>query len=94
MDVGVDTAGGDDVPRKGGPGVATADLLVINKVDLAPHVGADVDLMLSDARVRRGDAPVMPTSLVTPAGAEPVATWIRSTLAGWQRSGGPVGLAM
>ena len=52
----LDTAGGDDVPRKGGPGVATADLLVINKVDLAPHVGADVDRMLADAArtARRG----------------------------------------
>lgn len=46
----LDTAGGDDVPRKGGPGVAMADLLVINKVDLAPYVGSDVDRMLSDAR--------------------------------------------
>ena len=45
----LDTAGGDDVPRKGGPGVASADVLVINKVDLAPHVGADVDRMLADA---------------------------------------------
>ncbi|MEP6296423.1 MAG: urease accessory protein UreG, partial [Ilumatobacter sp.] len=49
----LDTAGGDDVPRKGGPGVAMADLLVINKVDLAPYVRADTDRMLSDARERR-----------------------------------------
>src|SRR5215207_2509226 len=56
----LDTAGGDDVPRKGGPGVATADLLVINKVDLAPHVGADVDRMLSDAAARRS-GPVFST---------------------------------
>ncbi len=80
----LDTAGGDDVPRKGGPGVATADLLVINKVDLAPHVGADVDLMLSDARARRGGAPVLPTSLRDPTGAAAVADWVRGVLATWR----------
>ena len=58
----IDVAGGDDVPRKGGPGVTTADLLVINKTDLAPHVGADLDRMLSDATARRS-GPVLPTSL-------------------------------
>lgn len=79
----LDTAGGDDVPRKGGPGVATADLLVINKVDLAPHVGADVARMLSDAQHRRGDAPVLPTSLVAPTGASEVADWVRAVLASW-----------
>lgn len=79
----IDTAGGDDVPRKGGPGVATADLLVINKVDLAPHVGADVALMLSDAGARRSGAPVLPTSLVEPAGAAGVADWVRSVVAAW-----------
>lgn len=89
----LDTAGGDDVPRKGGPGVATADLLVINKIDLAPYVGADVELMLSDARARRGDAPVIPTSLVTAPGAEPVAEWIRSTLAAWRTPERAVGHA-
>jgi urease accessory protein len=55
----VDVAGGDKVPRKGGPGVITSDLLVINKTDLAPHVGASLDVMTRDAaRVRRG-APVV-----------------------------------
>ena len=61
----LDTAGGDDVPRKGGPGVAMADLLVINKVDLAPYVGADVERMLSDASERRDGKPVLPASLRT-----------------------------
>lgn len=74
----LDTAGGDDVPRKGGPGLAMADCLVINKVDLAPYVGADIDRMLSDARERRGDRPVELTSLVTPEGATAIANWIRS----------------
>ncbi len=77
----IDTAGGDDVPRKGGPGVALADLLVINKVDLAPYVNADVDLMLADATERRDGKPVIRSSLVTPEGAAEVADWIRSQLA-------------
>lgn len=77
----LDTAGGDDVPRKGGPGVAMADLLVINKVDLAPYVGSDVDRMLSDARERRSDRPVLPTSLVDASGARGVADWITQQIA-------------
>lgn len=79
----IDTAGGDDVPRKGGPGVALADLLVINKVDLAPYVGSDVESMLSDAADRRGGRPVVPTSLVDAAGATPVAEWLRRELVRW-----------
>jgi urease accessory protein len=88
----LDTAGGDDVPRKGGPGVAMADVLVINKVDLAPYVGADVDRMLSDASERRPGRPVVPTSLVEPSGAEVIASWIRDELAAW-RSGAPTTLS-
>ncbi|MFT4658565.1 MAG: urease accessory protein [Ilumatobacter sp.] len=77
----LDTAGGDDVPRKGGPGVAMADLLVINKVDLAQYVGSDVDRMLSDARERRDGRPVIPTSLVDQAGAQAVADWVVAQIA-------------
>ncbi len=80
----IDTAGGDDVPRKGGPGVALADLLVINKVDLAPYVHADVDLMLRDATERRSGRPVVRSSLVSPEGASEVADWIRCELATWR----------
>jgi urease accessory protein len=80
----LDTAGGDDVPRKGGPGVATADLLVINKVDLAPHVGADVDRMLTDATARR-HGPVVPTSLRQAGGASAVADWVRGIVADWHQ---------
>lgn len=79
----IDTAGGDDVPRKGGPGIATADLLVINKIDLGPLVGADVGRMVRDAEARR-TAPVIATSLAGPGGHEgvaPVADWLRSALA-------------
>ncbi len=73
----LDTAGGDDVPRKGGPGVAQADLLVINKVDLAPYVGADVQRMVADAHERRAGQPVEAVSLADPRGVEPIAAWVR-----------------
>lgn len=72
----LDTAGGDDVPRKGGPGVAACDLLVINKVDLAPYVGSDVDQMVADADERRGGRPTLAISLASAEGVEPVAKWI------------------
>ncbi|NDU72368.1 urease accessory protein UreG [Actinomadura sp. DSM 109109] len=77
----IDTAGGDDIPRKGGPGVTTADLLVINKTDLAPHVGADLVTMERDARTARGPLPVVLTSVRTGRGIEPVTDWIRARLA-------------
>ncbi|OJF11406.1 urease accessory protein UreG [Couchioplanes caeruleus] len=77
----VDVAGGDKVPRKGGPGVTTADLLVINKTDLAPLVGADLSVMDRDARARRGDLPTVFLSLTGDPGAAPVADWIRAMLA-------------
>ena len=55
----IDVAGGDKVPRKGGPGITQSDLLVINKTDLAPHVGADLDIMARDAARMRGEGPVV-----------------------------------
>lgn len=75
----LDCAGGDDVPRKGGPGVTRSDLLVINKTDLAPLVGADVDVMIAGARSHRGDLPVLTVSLRR-EGAGEVAGWIRHRL--------------
>jgi urease accessory protein len=75
----LDCAGGDDVPRKGGPGITRADLLVINKTDLAPLVGADVGVMLEGARGHRGDLPVLPISL-RGGGATAVANWVRERL--------------
>ena len=75
----LDCAGGDDVPRKGGPGIARADLLVINKTDLAPLVGADVDVMLKGARTHRGDLPVHAISL-RHDGATGIADWLRHQL--------------
>jgi urease accessory protein len=77
----IDTAGGDDIPRKGGPGIAFADLLVINKTDLAPYVGSDVDRMRADAVERRDGRPVALTSLVDEGGIQPVVAWIRELLA-------------
>ena len=77
----VDVAGGDKVPRKGGPGVTSADLLVINKTDLAPLVGADLGVMERDAAARRGSLPTVFLSLVEDRGAAPVAAWIREALA-------------
>ncbi|CAK4066534.1 unnamed protein product [Aphanomyces euteiches] len=55
----IDVAGGDKVPRKGGPGITQADLLVINKIDLAPYVGASLDVMARDAKLMRGDGPTV-----------------------------------
>jgi urease accessory protein len=72
-------AGGDKVPRKGGPGVTGADLLVVNKVDLAPAVGADLKVMARDA-VKRGDGPVVFCSLVEDTAASAVTTWVRAQL--------------
>lgn len=85
----LDTAGGDDVPRKGGPGVAAADLLVINKVDLAPYVGSDVAQMVADADDRRDGRPTVAVSLAadpdgTRAGVEPVAAWVNERIAAWR----------
>ncbi|MCU1502579.1 MAG: urease accessory protein UreG [Ilumatobacteraceae bacterium] len=79
----IDVAGGDKVPRKGGPGVTTADLLVINKTDLAALVHADLGVMDRDARARRGELPIAFTSLVHPEGAAAVAGWVRERLAAW-----------
>ena len=76
----IDIAGGDKVPRKGGPGVTLADLLVINKVDLAPYVGSDVAMMLREATERRDGGRSIPTSLVDADGARPVADWLREQL--------------
>jgi urease accessory protein len=64
----VDVAGGEKIPRKGGPGITRSDLLVINKIDLAPHVGASLDVMSADARKMRGERPFVMTDLKTQTG--------------------------
>src|SRR5213083_1727906 len=73
----IDVSGGDKIPRKGGPGVTRSDLLVINKTDLAPHVGADLNVMDRDSRMMRGAKPFVFTNLKTRHGVDEVVTWIR-----------------
>lgn len=76
----IDVAGGDKVPRKGGPGVTYSDLLVINKTDLAPLVGADLQVMASDAAAVRAGRPTVLVSLRADRSAAPVLAWVRSQL--------------
>jgi urease accessory protein len=73
----IDVAGGEKIPRKGGPGITRSDLLIINKTDLAPHVGANLDIMASDARRQRGSRPFVFTNLRTGEGVEAVVDFIR-----------------
>jgi len=72
----IDVAAGDKIPRKGGPGITRSDLLVINKIDLAPHVGASLDIMERDARRMRGERPFTFTNLKTRQGLEQVIEFI------------------
>jgi urease accessory protein len=73
----IDVAEGDKIPRKGGPGITRSDLLVINKIDLAPYVGASLDVMERDARRMREGAPFVFTNLVKGIGLGSVINWIR-----------------
>src|SRR5437763_6964533 len=66
----IDVAGGEKIPRKGGPGITRSDLLVINKIDLAPHVGANLDVMARDARAQRGTRPFVFTNLRSGEGVD------------------------
>jgi urease accessory protein len=77
----IDVAGGDDIPRKGGPGIVRSDLLVINKEDLAPHVGSNLDRMARDAADRRDGLPVTFTSLRVDPTAASVAEWVLEQVA-------------
>ncbi|MFD8299741.1 urease accessory protein UreG [Streptomyces bauhiniae] len=79
----IDVAGGDDIPRKGGPGVTTADLLVVNKTDLAPYVGSDLARMAADAKAQRAELPVTFQTLRVENGVGEVAGWVRERLAAW-----------
>jgi urease accessory protein len=73
----IDVAGGEKIPRKGGPGITRSDLLVINKTDLAPHVGASLDVMAADTRRMRGDKPFVMTNLAKLEGLDQVIDFIR-----------------
>jgi len=72
----IDVAAGDKIPRKGGPGITKSDLLVINKTDLAPYVGASLEVMDRDARKMRGERPFVFTNLKTREGIEPIAAFV------------------
>jgi urease accessory protein len=74
----IDVAEGDKIPRKGGPGITRSDLLVINKIDLAPYVGADLSVMDGDSRRMRGDRPFVFTNLMSGEGLDRIVQWVES----------------
>jgi urease accessory protein len=76
----IDVSGGEKIPRKGGPGITRSDLLVINKIDLAPHVGASLEVMERDARRMRGERPVVMTNLRAGQGVDVVAGFIETSV--------------
>jgi urease accessory protein len=76
----IDVAEGDKIPRKGGPGIIRSGLLVINKIDLAPYVGADLTVMERDARRARGERPFVFTNLREGRGVDTITDWIRREL--------------
>ncbi|MET7552892.1 urease accessory protein UreG [Streptomyces albidoflavus] len=77
----IDVAGGGDVARKGGPGITGADLLIVNKTDLAPHVEVDVAAMVADAEAARDGLPVLALSRKDPTSVAELADWVRALLA-------------
>ena len=81
----IDVAGGDKIPRKGGPGITRSDLLVINKIDLAPHVGASLEVMDLDARKMRGSGPFVFTNLKIGTGLADVVSWLERRMAAPER---------
>lgn len=76
----IDVAEGGDIPRKGGPGVTRSDLLIVNKTDLAPYVGVDLDKMKSDTKKSRGERPFVFADIKTKKGLDEVVGWIKSDL--------------
>ena len=76
----IDVAEGDKIPRKGGPGITRSDLLVINKIDLAPHVGSDLKVMERDSIKMRGNKPFIFTNIRDDEGVDDVITWIKKNV--------------
>jgi urease accessory protein len=77
----IDVSGGDKIPRKGGPGTSRSDLLVINKIDLAPMVGASLEVMARDAKVQRGERPTFFTNLRDAEGVTAIVAWLDAQVA-------------
>lgn len=73
----IDVAEGDKIPRKGGPAIRTSDLLLINKTELAPYVGADLDVMARDAKIQRGSKPFLFADLKSEKGREDLLAWLK-----------------
>ncbi|MDR1412610.1 MAG: urease accessory protein UreG [Actinomycetes bacterium] len=73
----IDVSAGDKIPRKGGPGVTRSDLLVINKIDLAPYIGASLEVMERDSKKMRGDAPFLFTNIKTGENVDAVVAWVK-----------------
>jgi len=84
----IDVSAGDKIPRKGGPGITRSDLLVINKIDLAPFVGASLDVMQSDAKRMRGDRPFVFANIRDGKGVPEIADFVETE--GGLRSGAPI----
>lgn len=76
----IDVAEGDKIPRKGGPGITRSDLLVINKIDLAPYVGASLEVMERDSKLKRGGRPFLFSNLKTGEGMPLIGRWLRERL--------------
>ena len=76
----IDVSEGDKIPRKGGPGISRSDLLIINKIDLAPYVGADLSVMEWDSKIMRGDKPFMFTNIRDDQGVDEVVKWIKENV--------------
>lgn len=73
----IDVAEGDKIPRKGGPAIRNSDLLLINKIDLAPHVGADLDVMARDSKLMRGDKPFLFADMKSEKGKDDLIGWLK-----------------
>jgi len=73
----IDVAEGDKIPRKGGPAIRTSDLLLINKIELAPYVGADLEVMARDSKIQRGERPVIFADLKSEKGKDKLLDWLK-----------------
>jgi urease accessory protein len=83
----IDVAAGDKIPRKGGPGITESDLMIINKTDLAPAVGASLEVMDRDSRRMRGERPFVFTNLKLGEGLQPIVDWVKGQVRVWHQTG-------